>query len=93
VIDWTNARGGEPPLDVALTWLILATSGPTDPAGRLLVRAFLAAFLAGFDRLETRAALPHAAEHRLADPNLRPDEHDAIRRLLAAQGLTGRAAG
>ena len=27
VIDWTNARRGDPPLDVALTWVIVATSG------------------------------------------------------------------
>jgi aminoglycoside phosphotransferase (APT) family kinase protein len=27
VIDWTNARAGDPALDVALTWVIGATSG------------------------------------------------------------------
>src|SRR5512132_1327335 len=64
VVDWTNARRGDPALDVALTWVILATSGGR--AGRLFLRPFLLQFA----RDEVAAALPAAAERRLADPNL-----------------------
>ena len=38
VIDWTNAHGGDPQADVALTWIILATSSGLP--GRLLARLF-----------------------------------------------------
>ena len=49
VIDWTNARAGEPAFDVALTWVIGLTSG-----GRL-GRAFLRPYLAQFDRSEVES--------------------------------------
>jgi aminoglycoside phosphotransferase (APT) family kinase protein len=78
VIDWTNARRGDPALDVALTWVIAATSGGLQ--GRVFVRWFLP----HFDRDELVRALPAAAERRLADPNVRPDEREAVRRLLAS---------
>jgi aminoglycoside phosphotransferase (APT) family kinase protein len=60
VIDWTNARRGDPPLDVALTWVILATSG--GPFGRVFLRWFLPNSIArssgaGF-RLPRNGALP-----------------------------------
>ena len=47
VIDWTNARRGDPALDVALTWVIGATS---ETSGGALVRLFLRRFVAHFDR-------------------------------------------
>ncbi len=76
VIDWTNARGGEPALDVAMTWVIMATSGGR--AGRV----FLRPYLAGYDRADIEAALPAAAAARLADPNVSERERVAVRRLL-----------
>ncbi len=76
VVDWTNARRGDPAVDVALTWVIAATSG-----GRL-GRISLRWFLPRFDREELRLALPAAAEFRLADPNVTDDERRAVRRLL-----------
>ena len=39
VIDWANARAGRPALDVAMTWVICATSGGA--MGRLFTRFFL----------------------------------------------------
>ena len=77
VIDWTNARAGEPALDVAMTWVIGATSGGLP--GRLFVRAFLT----HFDRAEIRRSLPAAAEIRIADPNVTANEREAVRRLVA----------
>jgi aminoglycoside phosphotransferase (APT) family kinase protein len=76
VIDWTNARRGDPALDVALTWVIVATSG--GPLGRVFVRFFLA----HFELAELRRALPAAAERRIADPNVTDRERRAVRRLL-----------
>jgi aminoglycoside phosphotransferase (APT) family kinase protein len=77
VIDWTNARRGEPALDVAMTWVIAATSGG------LLGRSFAALYLRDQDLERVRAALPLAAERRLADPNVTDAERARVRRLAA----------
>jgi aminoglycoside phosphotransferase (APT) family kinase protein len=76
VIDWTNARRGDPALDVALTWVIAATSGGRQG------RVFLRRFLPHFDREAVLEALPAAAERRIADPNVTDDEREAVRRLV-----------
>jgi aminoglycoside phosphotransferase (APT) family kinase protein len=79
VIDWTNARRGDAAIDVALTWVICATSG--GPLGRLL----LGPYLRRFDLEEVRRALPQAGERRIADPNVTDREREAVRRLVLAQ--------
>lgn len=76
LIDWTNARAGRPELDLALTWLILATSGGLP--GRALAALFRRRV--GVDRI--RAGLPDARGFRLADPNVT----DAERRRVSAIG-------
>jgi tRNA A-37 threonylcarbamoyl transferase component Bud32 len=90
VIDWTNARRGEPALDVAFTWLIAVTS---ETSGGLLargfVRRFVSRFVSRFDRAELDRALPLAGEMRLRDPNVTEGERRAIQRLVAA--VTGDA--
>jgi aminoglycoside phosphotransferase (APT) family kinase protein len=83
VVDWTNARRGEPAFDVALTWVI----GATSPGLGELGRSFLRHFLEHFDREELVRALPAAAEYRLADENVTADERAAVRKLLAAESL------
>ena len=75
VIDWSNACAGDPALDVALTWVICATSG-----GELGER-FARAYLEHFDRAAVRRALPEAADLRIGDPNVTDDEREAVRRL------------
>ena len=55
VIDWSNARAGEPALDVAMTWVICATSGG------VLGRVFTRLFLRHVDRSAARRELPEAA--------------------------------
>lgn len=77
VIDWTNARAGDPALDVAMTWVLGATSGGVP--GRLFVRAYLT----HFDRAEIRRFLPEAGALRIADRNVTDEERAAVRRLLA----------
>ena len=81
VVDWTNARRGEPSFDVALTWVIGATSTGLGRLGE----SFLRHFLAEFDRDELRRALRVAAEYRLADRNVTDDERRAIRELVATE--------
>jgi aminoglycoside phosphotransferase (APT) family kinase protein len=79
VIDWTNAQAGEPGLDLALTWVILA-GVPNFGA-----RAFTRLFLRHIDRAAARRALPAAVAYRLADPNVTGAERMRVRRLLSAQ--------
>jgi aminoglycoside phosphotransferase (APT) family kinase protein len=80
VIDWTNARCGDPALDVAMTWVIAATSGGA--LGRRMVRWYLAEH----DVARVRAALPLAAERRIADPNVTDEERARVRRLVGRDG-------
>ena len=54
VIDWANARAGNPAFDVAMTWVICATSGGA--LGRLFTRFFLR----HVDLHAARAELPAA---------------------------------
>ncbi len=88
VIDWANASAGDPAVDVADTWVLLACGSPPSggvdrfivPIGR---RIFLRAFLSGVDATTARRAIPIAVEHRLTDTNLAPEEHDRMRKLSA----------
>jgi aminoglycoside phosphotransferase (APT) family kinase protein len=86
VIDWANARGGDPAVDVATTWVILETSVVPGPAPvRALARfgrgRFLDAYLASVDRAAAGARVPEVARTRLADnPRLRPEERPALER-------------
>jgi aminoglycoside phosphotransferase (APT) family kinase protein len=83
VIDWTNARTGEPAFDVAVTWVIGATSTGLGSLGR----GFVARFLPHFDRGELRRALSAAAEYRLADANVTDEERQAVRALMVSEGV------
>jgi aminoglycoside phosphotransferase (APT) family kinase protein len=75
LIDWTNARAGEPDADVALTWLIAETSAGV--GGRL--------FALAFRRLVGGAAIRRgfaaASAFRLADPHLTDAERMRVRAL------------
>jgi aminoglycoside phosphotransferase (APT) family kinase protein len=83
VIDWPNARAGEPAFDVALAWVICATSG-----GRL-GRVCTHFFLRHVDRDAAVAALPAAAAYRTADRNVTDEERRRVERLLAGHVRTG----
>jgi aminoglycoside phosphotransferase (APT) family kinase protein len=83
VIDWTNARCGEPAFDVAVTWVI----GSTSTGAGKLGRSFLHHFLSHFDRDELRRVLPSAAEYRSADDNVSRGERQAIRNLIADESV------
>jgi Ser/Thr protein kinase RdoA (MazF antagonist) len=77
VIDWANARAGDWADDVAQTLVILAAAD-LGRWTRLALRAFLGAYLAGFDRAAVRAHLPAAIERRLTDPNMTSRERELI---------------
>lgn len=83
VIDWTNARRGDPDFDVAYTWVIGATSDGSGP----LFELFLDYFLRHFDKRELVRSLLLAAKCRMADANVTNTERDAIR-LLVQQAST-----
>jgi serine/threonine protein kinase len=75
LIDWTNARGGDPDADVALTWLIAETSAGL--GGRFFARLF--ARIVG--REAVRRGLPEASAFRVADPHVTDAERARVRRL------------
>jgi aminoglycoside phosphotransferase (APT) family kinase protein len=89
VIDWTNAAAGPAGADVAMAYLIMASSDLDDvPAWlrpvagglrRMLVRRFLAAV-----RDDPGPYLAQVARYRMADVNVRPAE--AARLLRLAEG-------
>ena len=81
VLDWTNARRGDPPLDVALTWVILSTSGGA--LGRMFLRRYLLRrYLHELDAAAVREALPRAAQRRIEDRNVSEAERRRVRRLV-----------
>lgn len=77
VIDWTNAHAGDPDADIALTWLIAATSAGMP--GRMA--AWLFRSRVGHEPI--RRGLPGATRFRLADPNVTTAEKERVRRALA----------
>jgi len=87
VIDWTNARAGDPAYDVADTWVLFAAAQPTDLKAweRLLIRLgrklFLNTFLKSVDRDAARRAIPAAVEARARDRNMSPAEIERMRDL------------
>ena len=87
VLDWGWAAAGPPELDVADTWLEIATS--VVPGGAMLrVIAslgrlyFLRSFLAEFDQSALQAAMPEIARYRLAVRELAPIERERIPAFL-----------
>lgn len=99
VIDWSNSARGEPADDVALTWVIVATSQVPGPlpfrvlgsAGRdLLVKAFLS----GVDADAARERVPEIAKRRLeTDPHLLAPERRALERLASSRAVPARVPG
>jgi len=89
VIDWTNVSLGPAAADVAESWIVGATS--TVDGGvvagalvRLLRGRLISRFVDGCGRADAIAILPTVAEYRLQDRNVRPEEADRIRQLVAS---------
>jgi aminoglycoside phosphotransferase (APT) family kinase protein len=88
VIDWSNGCAGDGGADVAMAYLIMASSEIDGlpwwltPVARGLVRVFLSRFRAAVHD-DPGPHLACAAEYRLHDPNVRPAEAARLRRLAA----------
>lgn len=86
VIDWTNAAAGPAGADVAMAFLIMASSDVDDlppwlrPAAGGLRRIFLHWFRAAVQD-DPGSYLAEVARYRLRDPNVRPTEAARLRRL------------
>jgi len=86
VIDWTNARAGAAGADVAMAYLIMATSDidliplGLRPAIRLLRAALFRVFLASVDD-DPMPHLARVARARLTDRNTRPAEAARLRKV------------
>jgi thiamine kinase-like enzyme len=86
VIDWSNGCAGEAGADVAMAYLIMASSDVDGlpwwltPVARGLRRVFLSRFRAVV-RDDPRPHLARVARYRLKDPNVRPTEAARLRRL------------
>lgn len=87
VIDWTNARRGDPAVDVALSWAIVA-AGQVETnrlVGKLATRlrsSLLSGFLSVVDREDAARALRLAVTWKVRDANLSADEQAAMWRLV-----------
>jgi aminoglycoside phosphotransferase (APT) family kinase protein len=86
VIDWANAKRGDPATDVANTWALLACG---EVPGSRFDRAFAAVgrhlllrtFLAKLDKDAARRAMPALVEWRMGDRNHSERELNRMRRL------------
>ena len=92
VIDWSNALCGEPSIDAALTWVLLATGEA--PAGRVISavvglgrRVLLRGFLQSFRLEDLRAVIGEVVDWKCGDANMSADEVARMKRLKAANGL------
>lgn len=81
VIDWTNAAGGPPGFDAAITYVEMTTFGTTTTAERVGQEVFTRAFRRFRGPRAIDAYLAAACDHRLADRNLLPDERVAVAAL------------
>jgi Phosphotransferase enzyme family len=86
VIDWSNARAGAAGADVAMAYLIMASSDvdlipvPLRPVVGRLRAALFRQFLAEAHD-DPKPHLARAAAERARDPNVRPSEVDRLRRI------------
>jgi aminoglycoside phosphotransferase (APT) family kinase protein len=88
VIDWTGAAAGNAAVDVAMAYLIMASSevDMVPMLARPAVRTVRARFIAAFLTAVCEDPWPHVAEvarYRMADPNVRPSEISRLRELAA----------
>jgi len=92
VIDWANARAGDPNVDVGIAWVLM--SAGQIPGGRVKTallgwgRSLLVnAFLSGFDRGEVTRLLGEIVEWKAKDTHMSAGEIVRMRQLVRkAQG-------
>ena len=87
VIDWTNARRGDPAVDVALTWVLIAAG---EAPSNWLINAIsgrarsilIANLLAGFDRQEVSRCLADVVRWKVSDPHMSTKEHEGMWKVV-----------
>ena len=90
VIDWTNAGLGPAGLDVAMTWMLMATSDVDDvprllrPFVRRLRARIVEEYLAATSTVDPLPYVREACRRRLEDPETRPEEKVRVRAFEAA---------
>lgn len=91
VIDWANAGRGDPAVDVALTWLLLAGGAVSGSrtAAWFVTRArgaVIRGFLDGCERAAAARHLREVAQWKSRDPNMSPSERAAMERVAMDHG-------
>jgi len=92
VVDWANVAAGAPAADVAMAWLIIATSEVDAPPPLLRpaissIRAVLLRRFRALVRDDPGPEMARVARARMADPKVRPAE---VRRLRAIAAQASR---
>jgi len=87
VLDWTNAVGGDPIVDVVATWALLASGNVTCSRLQALMVKFgrnvlVRAFMKPFPKAELVSVLSDVVEWKSRDPNISASEVDRMRALL-----------
>jgi aminoglycoside phosphotransferase (APT) family kinase protein len=87
VVDWTRASRGDPLVDVAATWVLLASGEVSDhqlQAGIVKIgrRVLLNAYLQPFSGSGVDSVLREVVEWKSQDPNMTASEVARMRALL-----------
>ena len=91
VIDWTNAARGNPSVDVAITWILVASgevlAGRTEAILLVMARKLLLnAFLKPFAREQLQSILSEVVEWKCTNPHMSAVEIARMRLLLERDG-------
>lgn len=81
LIDWTNAAGGPPGFDAAMTCVLVGSYEAREWHERLAQRLFLATFRRARGTRIIRPFMAAACDHRLADRNITPGERERVAEL------------
>lgn len=88
VIDWPNARSGEPAVDVGLAWVLMAAGQiPGNPMKAKLLASFRSllvnGFLSHFERDEVAGYLRQIVEIKVQDPHMNETEIAGMWKVVA----------
>lgn len=81
LIDWTNAAGGPPGFDAAMTYVLVASYEATELQEQVFQRVFLLLFRRARGNGLITPFLAAACDHRLADRNVTPGERERVAAL------------
>jgi aminoglycoside phosphotransferase (APT) family kinase protein len=87
VVDWTRASRGDPLVDIAATWVLLASGEVSDSRVQALLaragrQALLNAYLGPFSNTDVKSVLKEVVEWKRKDPNMSASEIARMRALI-----------